>query len=479
MNRLMDKYRSLSQTVKASLWFLVCGILQRGISVITTPIFTRLLTNAEYGQFSVFLSWQGILTIFVTLNLSYGVYTQGLVKFDHDRSNFSAALHGLSLVLTVVFFGIYMVGRSFWNDLLNLSTLLIICMFISMWCNAEFSFWAARERVDFQYKKLVALTIIVSVAKPLFGVLSVVLVPNARVEARIISLTVVEMLFYGVLFVRQLRDNVRFFDKEYWKYGLKFNLPLVPHYLSQTVLNSSDRIMIGQMCSEADAGIYSLAYSLSMLMSIVNTAINNTLSPWLYKQIKAKDFSKIASITYSLLVLIAVSNLFVILLAPEIVFIFAPKSYYSAIWAIPPVTMSVFFMFMYSLFANFSFYFEKTNYVMYASVGGAALNLVLNALFIPVFGFIAAAYTTLFCYMVYGFCHYIFMRVTCKKYVGRQNVYDVRIILGISLVFTVSGFALMLIYDYPIIRYVLTAVVLFILFKLKDKIINAIKSIRT
>ena len=47
--------------------------------MITTPPFTRLLTTAEYGQFSAgFYSWLGIVGIFVCLNLSYGVYTWAL-----------------------------------------------------------------------------------------------------------------------------------------------------------------------------------------------------------------------------------------------------------------------------------------------------------------------------------------------------------------------------------------------------------------
>ena len=77
MSKLMNKYKSLPVQVRASFWFLICAFLQRGISTITTPIFTRLLSTAEYGQYSVFNSWLGIITVLVTLNLYSGVYTQG------------------------------------------------------------------------------------------------------------------------------------------------------------------------------------------------------------------------------------------------------------------------------------------------------------------------------------------------------------------------------------------------------------------
>lgn len=99
---LKTKYVNTPVQVRASLWFLICSFLQRGISMLTTPIFTRLLSTSEYGQYSIFNSWLGIITIFVSLSLAGGVYTQGLVKFEEDKSTFSSTMQGLNAVLVVV-----------------------------------------------------------------------------------------------------------------------------------------------------------------------------------------------------------------------------------------------------------------------------------------------------------------------------------------------------------------------------------------
>ena len=99
---IFDEYLRLPKQVKASFWFLICSFVQRGISVISTHIFTRLLTPAEYGLFSVFTSWLGIVTVIVTLNLFGGLYMQGLVKFDNKRQQYSSAMQGLCLTLVVV-----------------------------------------------------------------------------------------------------------------------------------------------------------------------------------------------------------------------------------------------------------------------------------------------------------------------------------------------------------------------------------------
>lgn len=61
--------------------------------------------------------------------------------------------------------------------------------------------------------------------------------------------------------------------------------------------------------------------------------------------------------------------------APEAVRIFAPKSYYEAIYCIPPVAMGVLFLYSYDLFAKFVFYYERTIMIMLASIWGAILNI--------------------------------------------------------------------------------------------------------
>ena len=88
--KYVNKYRAMPVQAKASFWFLICAFLQRGISAITTPIFTRLMTTFEYGQYSVFTSWMSIAACFITLNIYGGVYVQGLVKFENQREQFIA-----------------------------------------------------------------------------------------------------------------------------------------------------------------------------------------------------------------------------------------------------------------------------------------------------------------------------------------------------------------------------------------------------
>ena len=454
IKQFLQKYKTIPIQVKASLWFLICSFLQKGISILTTPIFTRLLSTAEYGQYNVFSSWMGILTVFVTLRLTGGIYEQGIVKFEEDKSKFISSMQGLLITLIFFWTSIYLLFNQFWNQLFSLTTVQMLAMLLMMWLTCVFDFWAIEQRVILNYKKLVCLTITVAIIKPIIEIIFVINAEN-RVLARILGWLLIEVIAYTGLFISQMLRGKQFFSKFYWRYALAFNIPLIPHYLSQTILNTSDRIMITNLVGDSEAGIYSLAYTLSMVLALINTSLLSTIGPWIYKKIKLKEVEDIAGIAYISLVLVAGVNLVLIAFAPEVVRIFAPVEYLDAIWVIPPVVMSVFFMFCYDLFAKFQFYFEKSHYILIASLIGAILNIVLNYIFIPIFGYYAAGYTTLFCYIVYVVAHYIFMQKVCKENLDGVKVYDIRILMGISIVFMVIGFSFMITYSNLVIRYLL------------------------
>ena len=240
---LLQRYKSLSVQLKATIWFFICSVLQRGISVITTPIFTRLLTTAEYGQFSVFNSWLSIIQIIVTLQLTAGVYTMGIVKFKDQEKIFTSSLQGLNLTLCVGWTVIYLLFRDFWNGLFSLTTVQMLAMLAMIWASSSFTFWMTTQRNRYRYHALVTVTLIVSICKPVLGIF-LVLHAEDKVTARILGLALVEVIGYTGFFVVQMVRGKTFFSGKFWKYAILFNLPLLPHYLSNTILSSSDRIMI-------------------------------------------------------------------------------------------------------------------------------------------------------------------------------------------------------------------------------------------
>lgn len=459
LKKIKQKYDNFPQTVRASFWFLVCGFIQRGISLLTTPIFSRLLSTSEYGDFNVYNSWHNIIIIFASLNLASGVYMRGLVKYEDDRDKFSGSLQILYLVTTSITLAIYLIFHNWWNSLFGLTSPFVYTIFIDIIVQTAYHFWSAEQRVEFQYRKLVFFTLLNAFLRPTIGIICVLLFPNNRLEARIYSMVAVDVLTFAIFFLRIFRNGVKTLTAKYWKYALAFNLPLVPHYLSQIVLNQSDRIMIKKMVGSSESGIYSLAYSAAAILTIVNTALINTLTPWMYKKMKAEEYKEIGVKSIPILIFIAFINFALVSFAPEAIAILAPASYYDAIWIIPPVTTSTFFIFMYSLFANFEFYFDKTKYMMIASVLGAATNLGLNYIFINIFGYYAAGYTTLVCYLLYCIGHYLLMRRINNKMMGGIKVYNLKLIILISLSFVGMCAVMMLFYNSFIPRIIIFSVI--------------------
>ena len=94
---LKNRYNIMSAPVKAAFWFTVCSFLQRGVSMITTPIFTRLLPTEEYGLYSTYLSWQTVLLMVVSLSL-YKAIMNLYVKYE-DQEGVLSAVCGLELML--------------------------------------------------------------------------------------------------------------------------------------------------------------------------------------------------------------------------------------------------------------------------------------------------------------------------------------------------------------------------------------------
>lgn len=480
MKKLLQFYRNLKQPVKAAGWFLICSFLQKGIAMLTTPIFTRVMTEAEYGSFSEYNSWFSILQIIVSLNLAAGVYTRGLVKNESDQARFSSSLLGLSTTIILTFALIFGIFHTYIEKLLGLSLLMITIMLVDIWSIAAYQFWSNRERVNYQYKRLVGVTLSYVILRPCLSLVAVLLCREEhQMEMRVIATAFVNFCLFSVLYFSITKKGKCFYHKEYWRYALRFNLPLLPHYLSQVILSQSDRLMISKLCGTTQTAYYSVAYTLATVLQLLNNSISGTMNPWIYKTLKSGDPKRIGKVSNSVLLLLAATNLLVVLAAPELLRILAPESYQEAVWIIPPVTISVFFMFLYNLFATFEYYYEKTGYVMIASASGALLNIILNYIFIPKYGYVAAGYTTLVSYILYALMHYAFLCVLGRKNPPCAGIYSPLIICAIALGLIACSALVMLLYDTIIPRYALLLLLCAVLFLFRKKILAIVADLRS
>ena len=196
---IKEKYGALSLPVKASLWYTVCNVINKGLALLSTPIFTRIMTEEQYGTFSVFQSWYSILIIFTSLNVFLSGYQKGLILYNNDIRRFTSAQLGLTTTITVFAFALYILNVPFWTNAFDLPPVLMCAMFIELLLMPALELWSAQQRFDYKYKKFVALTMAMSVVSILVGVIAVV-TASYKVEARVFSDVGIKAIFSGIIF---------------------------------------------------------------------------------------------------------------------------------------------------------------------------------------------------------------------------------------------------------------------------------------
>lgn len=458
---------------------MVCQAVQSGAKFLVIPFLVRLLTTEQYGIYSVFLSWTSLITIFATLNLAAGVYNSAMFKYPDRRDSYMSASQGLSTTATIVCFAVYVMSTGFWNDLMGMESDLVVLMFLQILFTQSYLLWSGRQRYEYRYINLLAFTVLFAIMSTIVPIVSArVCAQEQRLRAVLYSGGAVQICFGALFMIYNYAKGKCFYNGEFWKFALSFNLPLIPHYLSGMILGQADRVMIRRYIGDAEAGIYSFTYNISMAMNIVTNAINSAIIPYTYEKLGKRDYKELKQITIFLLLMVGGMSLVFSAIAPELFKIFATDDYFEAIYLVPVISLSAYFTFLYSMFGNIEFFFEENKFITTASMIGAIANIILNYIFMQIFGYFAAGYTTLFCYILFSLSHYAFMRKVCKKHIDGDQVYDAKAICLLSVALVLAAFGMMAIYDYPTIRYLLIVIVLAVCVIKRRQIIEKYKMIK-
>ena len=477
MRKALEKWQSLPIAVKVSSAYVFCTIVQRCLLFLTTPLFTRLLTTEQYGQIVVYTSWQSVLQIFLTLNLAYGSFSNAMLKFEDNRDGYIASVQGICLVLTGLFLLVYLPFAGLWNQLFEMPTWAMILMAVEMIFMTALQLWSGKKRFEFRYKSIVLVTLLMAVLTPVLQYL-LVIHSEEKGYARIIGMAAVNIIGGGIFFFMNLIRGRKLFRRKYWDYALRFNIPLLIYYLSQVVFNQSDRIMISHMVGIDKAAVYGVAYGLATILIFVLDAINNAYVPWLYARIRTGTEAENRSVSLGIAALMAILLAGVSWFAPEIIGIMAGEKYMEAVYVVPPVTVSLLLLFYCQLFGNYEFYYEEKKSLIWATIGAAAANFLLNWIFIGIYGYIAAAYTTLFSYIILTACHGLAMKLIMKKHQRKGPGYNYRGLLLLFFGYCGVAAAGALLYGTLLVRAAVAFLVLLILFTRRKMILNLIRTIR-
>lgn len=451
---------------KSAIVYLFATVFTRGLAIITTPIFTRIMSTDQVGMVNLYSSWYSMITVISTLALTSGGFSIALREFNNERDQYVSSVLSLTSIVALAMAILYAMAPSFWNGITGLPTHLMVLLLVGLLVAPARDFWLSRQRFEYRYKLSGAVTVFSAIAASGLAV-AAVLYANHFGLSDIASIRLFANYFivYGVALFIWLSIFFKgrcFYSAKYWKFSLQLSIPLIGYSIASQVLSVSDRLMISKMVGNSAVGIYSTLYTVSSLSLMVWSAINSSFEPYLYQNMENPN-SKIKKISMTMLIMYSLVAILLVYLAPEIVKILATAEYYQGIYIMPPIAGGVYFIAVSNLYSDILVYLKKTKMIMISSVIAALLNLILNYLMINAYGYMAAAYTTLVSYIIMAALLAIWANKEFKKNVTVVDfAYDNKVIFIISMMTLVTSLFAIVIYDYTVARYAI-AILIFVI----------------
>ena len=391
-----------------TLYNFLSTLVLSGINFLTIPIFTRMLGTVQYGFYSVFNAWLAIASCIMGLKLhsSFGtaIYTFKNSYKDYRKSIFELGML-VNILICVVFLIVYCV-KGFWNVV---GWSVVICFLLSALANYVVEF----VQLSFIYEKKARVNFYISVGLAITSViLSFFLIRIGNLEDSYLlrawgvaipyGICAVALSGYVLLSGKNNKDR-----KAYWNYAVTIGTPIVFHALSQNVLTQSDRVMMEYFgCEPSIIGIYSFFYTFTNILAIVLNALNNSWVPFYYDDLSEKKYDQLKIKRRNYIELFTVLCCGFLLLSREVSYWFSGIEYSSGVNIVPFLVIATYLIFTYQFAVNFEFYNKKTKIIAIGTCLSGILNIILNAIMIPMWGMYGAALATAISYGMLVIVHF-------------------------------------------------------------------------
>ena len=447
-------FNSLSLERRSAIVFVLATAISSGINMLTTPLFTRLMPVNSFGVVQLYNTWSQVIWVFATFSVTNAVVNVGFHNYPKDRIGFLSSSLGFSTICTILVTIILLIINPWFEKISGLNISLILLMALCFLFLNSTQLWICLNRYELKYKMVFWVMTLSGVFSSLLSLFFVYITDQHYAEVRLWSQNLIPILIGVIIFIYIVVKGKKFYNKQYWLFILAFNAPLLIHYISQFILSSSDRLMINFYCSESDVAIYSLAYLVSNILMVFFSPINSVIIPRTHKLMDNNNYEEVANFLYKLLLFIGAIILCISLFSSEIIKVLGGEQYKAGISVVPIVSASTLFTVLYLYVANIEFLYGKTTRVAIMTIIAALINVVLNAVFIPIFGFSAAAYTTLIAYIIYAWLH-----IHNMQKLVQYNIFSNTKLFGICFGITAVCSLTVLVSDMNWLRYSIIAVV--------------------
>lgn len=461
---------------KAGIWYTAGNFLGRAITLITTPIFARLMSVSDYGEFFNFSNWTITIMLITGLELR-NTLSKAYYDFKEEYDDYISAVTFLGGGITVLVYTIFILFPKTVLKIVSIPEQYIPLLFLFAFFNFSRGIFYARERTLYRYKTVAVITFISLFVPTLISIFLVYVLPETnQLSARLYGFYVPSIMISMYCTVNLFMKS-RAFRLKYCRYALVLSIPLLFHYLTAHLLISTNIVIAKNLIGASAAAIISIAGSTTHIFTILTQSMSGALTTWFMDNLELRNIETLRKGSLYYVSLLASLVIFAILLSPEIVFLLGGDKYKASVILLPCFLYSSFIQAATSLFTIILTY--DKNVVGTAVFTGvfAVLSIIAKVFLLPDNGLIILAYVNV---VAFG-ALYIINYVLVKK-AGYADTINFR---GMFIIILLTGAFVMIapyLYQCNVIRYALISAIMLFLsvtaVKKKRNIIDFVRKIK-
>ncbi|MBT2639686.1 oligosaccharide flippase family protein [Bacillus sp. ISL-39] len=420
---------------KDTLIYVPAFLIPAFINVFSLVVFTRIFEAGDYGEYSLVLATTTFLAI-----LQSEWITQSVQRYlpqnntDEEKRSFYSYLRFLIVSLTSAFMIVSIAMYPLIKPLLKGFTVfywpaVVLIVFQMLFALSGGIFQSELKSKEFSIYRIlnVSLRLLVSLGWIYFyGKEIIGLIWGAVITFGLILIPMLKKCSLldqsGFSFRRQKAAYKRYF-LQFIAYGF----PMMGWYIGTSILDISDRYLLKHLGSSEDVGIYSANYNLiSASLGLVTAPLLTASQPVIMKMVNkvVDDLDKIKNVITHLsrIYLLAVLPFiaYVTVFREEITFLLLGKEYREGA-VIIPILLIAFSLWNFSMYGQIGHMIKEKTPIMVGFVFiAAAVNILLNFVLIPLYGYRGAALSTLFSFMLYP----LFIYYSSRKFIPWKLKWD-------------------------------------------------------
>lgn len=381
-------------------------ILARVLNFLFVSVYTRMLTQVQYGVFTEFMAYIAILQVVLVLGLETGCFRFANQEGEDPRKVYSGALlavMGLNLAFLAVMAG--------FSDTISAALgyegyrRLIIYVASILFCDSITTILFAKLRQEHKAVKFAifkSIKIFTEIGANLFLFFVYPAKPDFTYPIFAIFISCILCL---VLFIPDMLKLRLTWDGGLVKRMLAYSIPLMVAALPGVANDFADRVLFRFFDTSADAwraslGVYQAAVKLAVIMNLFIQMFRYAAEPFFFQQAREKGVQELYArvmeyfTAFCALVLLGVVGYI------DIISLFLGRDFRIAIGVVPIMLLS--YMILGMLF-NVSMWYKlsgRTNMALWITLAGLAVTIVVNVVFMPRFSYWASAFGHLVSYLV-------------------------------------------------------------------------------